>query len=81
MSIPTARETQDAIAAGNANDTSVAFEKTVADAVTTAIGNKATSATVSFSGKSGADVMGILQELRRKGHKVAQSGTNWTITW
>lgn len=79
--IPDARTTQDAIQAGNAGDTNVGFSKLVADAINTAIGNKATTATLSFSGKAGADVMQALQELRRKGFRVAQASTNWTITW
>lgn len=77
--IPDARTTQDAVQAGTAGDTNVAFQKTVADAINTAIGNKTTTTTVSISGKSAPDVMQALQELKRKGYKVEQSGTTWTI--
>lgn len=81
MNIPDARTTQDSVAAGNAGDTMIVFQKVVSDAITTAIGTKSTSAAVSFTGKAGADVMASLQNLRNKGYKVAQSGTSWTITW
>jgi len=81
MNLPDARTTQDSIAAGKSGETMVAFQKVVSDAITTAIGNKGSSATVSMSGKAGADVMHTLQDLRSKGYKVTQSGTDWTVTW
>lgn len=81
MNIPHARTTQDNIAAGNAGETMVAFEKIVSDAINTAIGNKATSATVTITSKGAKDVMRLLGELRSQGYKVANDGTTWTITW
>lgn len=81
MNIQDARSTQDAVAAGRAGDTMVPFQKVISDAIATSIGNKTNSATISFSGKAGADVMRSLQALKEKGYKVAQSGTDWTITW
>lgn len=81
MNIPDARQTSDAVAAGKAGDTAVGFIKVVSDAITTAIGSKLNSATVSFSGKSAPDVMAQLQELKRKGYRVSQSGTDWTVSW
>lgn len=81
MEIPFARETSDQVAAGNAGDTHTALIKVVADAINTAIGNKTTSATFSTSGKQGPDVMNVISELRRKGHKVTTSGTTVTVSW
>lgn len=79
--IPDARQAQDSVAAGNAGDTSISFEKSVIDAMSTSIGNKSRTATVSMSGKTAADIMAVYQELRRKGHGVTLSGSNMTINW
>lgn len=81
MNIPDARVASDSTIAGKAGNTTVALEKVVGDAITTAIGAKDVSATFSIVGKNASDVMAIHQELRRKGYKVSQSGTNVTLTW
>lgn len=81
MIIPDARTASDMTNASIMNDTNVSLNKTILDAINTSIGNKSKTATVSFSGKSGMDVMNGLQELRRKGFNVTQSGTNLTINW
>jgi hypothetical protein len=77
-SIPEARTVADQTAAG---DTHTAFIKTVTDAIDTSVATRGSSATISISGKSAADVMNTLSDLKRKGYRVAQSGTNWTVSW
>jgi len=81
MNLPDARLASDSTAANISGDTSVAFQKVTLDAISTSIGNKTNSATISCSGKAGADVMATLQELMRKGYKVTRSGTYLTISW
>lgn len=78
MEIPGARQTADA--AVNA-DSSVVMNKVIVDALSIAVGNKASTTTISFAGKGGADVMRALQELRQKGFKVTTSGTNFVVSW
>jgi hypothetical protein len=78
MNIPDARQANDQSIAG---DSHAAFLKVVIDAIDSSVGSKTNSATISFSGKAGADVMNTLGELKRKGYKVSQSSTNWTISW
>lgn len=81
MDIPHARESSDSTNASKAGDTSVALAKVVTDAITTSIGTKTATATFSVSGKQAMDVMATIQDLRRKGYRVSQSGTDFTITW
>lgn len=78
MNIPDARQANDQSAAG---DTHAAFIKIVIDAIDSSVGNKTNSAVISFNGKQGSDIMNTLGELKRKGYRVSQSGTNWTISW
>jgi peptidoglycan hydrolase-like protein with peptidoglycan-binding domain len=80
MNIPDARSTQDALSANLKNSTDVALTKVVVDAISTAVGAKANSATFSTLNKSGEDVMRVVQDLRRKGYKVDRSGTNITVS-
>lgn len=79
MNIPDARLASDQVSAGR--ETGLAFNKVLIDAISTSIGAQSNTATVSFSGKAGADVMRTLQELKQKGYRVTQSGTNMTVTW
>ncbi len=79
MNIPESRVASDQ--AVSIADTGVVFNKVIVDAISTSIGTGRKTATVSFSGKSGADVMRTLQELKQKGYRVTQSDTNWTVTW
>lgn len=81
MSIPDARASSDQTNAGKAGDTSVALEKVVTDAIATSVGTKTASATFSVSGKQASDIMATIQDLKRKGYRVTQSGTDFTITW
>lgn len=78
MEIPTARDTSDQTIGG---DTHTALIKVVADAINSAVGRKTSSATFSISGKNGPDIMQVIMELRRKGHRISQSGTDITISW
>jgi hypothetical protein len=78
MFIQDARMSSDFSAAG---DSSAAFAKVVLDAISTSVGLKSNTATFSTSGKTGADVMAVLQDLRRKGYKVSATGSNVTISW
>jgi len=81
MIIPSARSVQDSISASGNGDTSIAFLKVVSDAISTAVGTKSNSATVSVSGKQGPDVMATIQDLRSKGYRISGSSTNLTISW
>jgi predicted membrane GTPase involved in stress response len=78
MNIPDARQVSDNISAG---DTSAALTRSMVDSLSTAVGNKASSMTFSVSGKTAADVMAVISEMRRKGYKITGSGTTLTISW
>lgn len=80
MNIQDARASSDFSSVSSA-DTSVAFAKVVQDAISTAVGIKVKTATFSVSGKQGADVMAVMQDLNRKGYKITRSGTDVTINW
>ncbi len=81
MIIPDARSTSDMTNANKNLETGVAFTKVVIDAINTSVGSKTNSATFSVSGKAGADVMSAIQDLRRKGFKLTQVGTDVTVSW
>lgn len=82
MVIPDARASADATNANIGGDTSVVLIKSAVDAISTAVGNKTNTATITISGKSGSDIMVVLQQLKQKGYKVTNnSGSTLSVSW
>lgn len=81
MNIPDARMASDQLVASKGGNTQTALTKVLVDAIYTSIGAKTDSATISISGKNGEDVRKIISELRTKGYRITQNGTDLTATW
>lgn len=69
----------------NINSSNHTFKQAVASAIMTAMGSGLRTATISTTGKTGADVLNVMSMLNSNilgySAKLSGSGANMTVTW